>query len=74
MVITTLKHRLHLDFFSWLCLHGKPMLKQTSGNDLWTHGERRPCWSSFAGRTCGSMGDSSWCSAFLKGPTVSNLC
>lgn len=31
MVITTLRHRLDLDFFSWLCLHGKPVLEETPG-------------------------------------------
>jgi len=37
-----------------------------SWQDLWTHGERIPCWSRFAGRTCDPVGDPHWSSLFLK--------
>ncbi|GAB0180544.1 zinc finger and BTB domain-containing protein 5 [Grus japonensis] len=29
----------------------------SSRQDLWTHGERSPCQSRFAGRTCDPVGD-----------------
>ncbi|GAB0192641.1 hypothetical protein GRJ2_001729400 [Grus japonensis] len=29
----------------------------SSWQDLWTCGERSPCWSRFAGRTCDPVGD-----------------
>jgi len=47
-----------------------------SCQDLWTHGERSPRWSRFAGRACDPMGDPHWSSLFLKdctpwkGPTL----
>ncbi|GAB0204038.1 zinc finger and BTB domain-containing protein 5 [Grus japonensis] len=31
-----------------------------------THGERSPCWSRFAGRTCDPVGDPCWSSLVLK--------
>jgi len=31
-----------------------------SWQDLWTHAERSPCWSRFAGRTCDPVGDPCW--------------
>ncbi|GAB0186393.1 EH domain-containing protein 4 [Grus japonensis] len=37
-----------------------------SWQDLWTHGEKSPCWSRFAGRTCDPMGDRSWRNLVLK--------
>ena len=37
-----------------------------SWQDLWTRGERSPCWRRFAGRTCDPMGDPYWSSLFLK--------
>jgi len=37
-----------------------------SCQDLWTSGERSPCRSRFAGRTCDPMGDPHWSSLFLK--------
>ncbi|GAB0179828.1 zinc finger and BTB domain-containing protein 5 [Grus japonensis] len=47
-----------------------------SWQDLWTHGERSPHQSRFAGRTCDPMGDPRWSSLLLKvctpwkGPTL----
>ena len=38
--------------------------------DLWTRGERSPCWSRFAGRACDPMGDPRWSSLFLKDCTL----
>jgi len=49
------------------------MLEQASAR---TCGERRPCQSRFAGRTCDPVGDPRWSSLFLKdctpwkGPTL----
>jgi len=37
-----------------------------SWQDLWSHGERSPYWSRFAGRTCDPTGDLHWSSLFLK--------
>ncbi|GAB0203377.1 zinc finger and BTB domain-containing protein 5 [Grus japonensis] len=42
----------------------------SSWQDLWTRGERSPCWSRFAGRTCDPVGDSRWSSLFLKDCTL----
>jgi len=47
--------------------------------DLWTHGERSPHWSRFAGRACDPVGDPRWSSLLLKnctpweGPTLGQL-
>jgi len=40
-----------------------------SWKDLLIHGEKSPCWSKFAGRTCDPVGDALWSSVFLKGCT-----
>ncbi|GAB0186026.1 hypothetical protein GRJ2_001067900 [Grus japonensis] len=37
-----------------------------SWQDLLPCGERNPCWSRFAGRTCDPMGSPCWSSLFLK--------
>lgn len=37
-----------------LCPHWKPVLEAGSWQDL--HGEMDPCWSGFAGWTCGHTG------------------
>jgi len=37
-----------------------------SWQDLWTHGEKIPCWIRFSGRTCDPTGDLRWGSLFLK--------
>ena len=41
-----------------------------SWQDLWTHGERGPCWCRFADRTCDPVGDPRWSSLFLKDCTL----
>ncbi|GAB0187970.1 hypothetical protein GRJ2_001262300 [Grus japonensis] len=41
-----------------------------SWQDLWTHGERSPRRSRFAGRTCDPMGDPRWSSLLLKDCTL----
>jgi len=41
-------------------------LEQVCWQDLWTHAERSPRWSRFAGRTCDPMGDLRWSSLFLR--------
>jgi len=47
-----------------------------SWQDQWTHGERSPCCSRFAGRACDPVGEPGWSSLFLKdcnlwnGPTL----
>ncbi|GAB0185090.1 zinc finger and BTB domain-containing protein 5 [Grus japonensis] len=38
----------------------------SSWQDLWIRGERSPCWSRFAGRTCDPVGDPRWSSLLLK--------
>ncbi|OPJ75326.1 hypothetical protein AV530_007828 [Patagioenas fasciata monilis] len=38
--------------------------------DLWTHGERSPHWSRFAGRICDPMGDPGWSSLCQKDCTL----
>ncbi|GAB0187939.1 hypothetical protein GRJ2_001259200 [Grus japonensis] len=48
----------------------------SSWQDLWTHGQRTPHQSRFAGRTCDPVGDPHWSSLLLKvctpwkGPTL----
>ncbi|GAB0182703.1 hypothetical protein GRJ2_000735600 [Grus japonensis] len=48
----------------------------SSWQDLWIRGERSPCQSRFAGRTCDPVGDPRWSSLLLKvctpwkGPTL----
>jgi len=50
-----------------------------SWQDLWTHRERSPHWSRFAGRACDLTGDPHWRSLLLKnctpwkGPTLEQL-
>lgn len=36
-----------------------------SWQNLWTYGERRPCWRMFAVRNCGAVGDPCWRILFL---------
>jgi len=51
-----------------------------SCQDLWTCGERSPCWKRCAGRVCDLMTDPRWSSLFLKDctpwkdPHWGNLC
>ena len=48
------------------CSLWRAHIRAGSWQDLWTHGERSPRQSRFAGRTCDPVGDSLWSSLFLK--------
>ncbi|KAK4826180.1 hypothetical protein QYF61_006042 [Mycteria americana] len=59
----------------WMCAKEAVTLWEAhagagSWQDLWTHGERSPCWSRFVGRACDPVEDPCWSSLFLKDCTL----